>query len=237
VSQIRLAFSLAVLPLLFGLSLSGDTIELKTGERIEGAFKQANSAGAVIEVAGQPITIPLEKIQAIYFGAVPSRTVAGPAPSQEALDALKALRSVVQTGLDYREYSQRVLDAKVKVDQYLSAPANGAAERNGIETAMREYELARDAWDASFNFLNTLKLSGERRQAIGQFLEDPETTCPVLTDFVGQEGRGRHGESLASLFLTQAAALYQARHTRVYESLWTCASAQVAQAERLITQH
>jgi hypothetical protein len=103
VSQIRLAFSLAILALLFALSLRGDTIELKTGERIE--------------VAGQPITIPLEKIQAIYFGVVPSRTVAGPAPSQEALDALKALRSVVQTGLDYRDYSQRVLDAKVKVDR------------------------------------------------------------------------------------------------------------------------
>ena len=163
--------------------------------------------------------------------------VAGPAPSQEALDALKALRSVVQTGLDYRDYSQRVLDAKVKVDQYLSAPASGAAERNGIQTAMREYELARDVWDASFNFLNILKLSSERRQAIGQFLEDPEMTCPVLTDFVKQEGKGRHGEDLAGSFLNQASAMYQVRHTRVYESLWTCASAQVAQAERLIMQH
>jgi len=78
-------------------SLSGDTIELKTGERIEGAFKQATSAGAVIEVAGQAITIPLEKIKAIYFGAAPSATVTTSvttAPSQEALDALTALRSV-----------------------------------------------------------------------------------------------------------------------------------------------
>ena len=75
-SQIRLAVSLAVLPLLLALSLRADTIELKTGERIEGAFKQATSAGAVIEVGGQAITIPLEKVKAIYFGVVP--TGAGP---------------------------------------------------------------------------------------------------------------------------------------------------------------
>src|ERR1035437_1511334 len=41
---------LAVLPPLFALSLSGDTIQLKTGERIEGTFKQATSTGAVIDV-------------------------------------------------------------------------------------------------------------------------------------------------------------------------------------------
>ncbi len=64
-------------------SLRGDTVELKTGERIEGTFKQATSAGAVIEVGGQSISIPLEKLRAIYFGAV-GRTVVGPPPCASA---------------------------------------------------------------------------------------------------------------------------------------------------------
>src|SRR5437016_3288518 len=66
---------------LFTVSARGDTIELKTGERIEGAFKQATSAGAVIEVGGQSITIPLENVQAIYFGLIPGRPGSGPKPS------------------------------------------------------------------------------------------------------------------------------------------------------------
>ena len=112
--------AVAVLPLLFALSLRGDTIELKTGERIEGTFKQATSAGAVIEVGGQPISIPLEKVKAIYFGAVPSASPTAPPPARDALDALRGLQSVVESGLTYRDYATRVLDAKVKVDRYLS---------------------------------------------------------------------------------------------------------------------
>jgi hypothetical protein len=143
VSQRCLAFSVAVLPLLFALSLSGDTIELKTGERIEGAFKQANSAGAVIEVAGQPITIPLEKVQAIYFGVAPGRTSASPAPPQGALDALRALRSVTGSGITLREYSTRVLDARVTVDRYLSSQGSDSTElQRAIRVAMVQYELA-----------------------------------------------------------------------------------------------
>ena len=97
--------ALAILSALFALNLRSDILELKTGERIEGTFKQATAAGAVIEVAGQPITISLEKVKAIYFGVA---------------DALKALRSVTQSGIAYRDYAQRMLDAKVKVDRYLS---------------------------------------------------------------------------------------------------------------------
>ena len=59
-------------------SLCADTLELKTGERMDGTFKQATQAGLVIEVAGQTITIPLEKVRAIYFGAPTSAPVSGP---------------------------------------------------------------------------------------------------------------------------------------------------------------
>src|ERR1035438_1810142 len=168
---------LAVLPALVALSLRGDTIELKTGERIEGAFKQANSAGAVIEVAGQSITIPLEKVQAIYFGAVPARTAAGPPPFQGALDALKGLRSVTGSGITLREYALRVLDARVTVDRYLSAQGSDGIElRREIRVGMLEYELAYRAWQA-----NVEKFNGTLWKLMGETMQDPEVAkCPAV---------------------------------------------------------
>ena len=56
--------------LIFTLSpslLLADVVELKTGERLEGTFKQANAAGVVIEVGGQAINMPLEKVRAMFF--------------------------------------------------------------------------------------------------------------------------------------------------------------------------
>lgn len=59
-------------PLLLALaavaSACADTVELKTGERIECSFKQASPVNTVIDVAGQSVTIPTEKIKAIHFG-------------------------------------------------------------------------------------------------------------------------------------------------------------------------
>src|SRR5258708_7272722 len=89
---------LAVVSSLFALSLRGDTVELKTGERIEGTFKQATSAGAVIVVGGQVITIPLEKVRAIYFGVAP-KPVEKASLSREALAALKGLQSITKSSI------------------------------------------------------------------------------------------------------------------------------------------
>jgi hypothetical protein len=136
--------------LFFALGLEGDTIELRSGERIEGTFKQATADGAVIEVAGQSITIPLEKVGATYFGPAQTRPVAGPTPSQGAVDALQALRSVTGSGVSLREYSTRVLDARVTVDRYLSSQGGDATElQHAIRLAMVEYELASRAWQAN----------------------------------------------------------------------------------------
>lgn len=220
-------YVLAMLPALVVLSLRADTIELKTGERIEGAFKQANSAGVVIEVAGQSITIPLEKVQAIYFGAVvPARTTAL-SPSQEAMDSLKALRSVTESGIAYRDYSQRVLDAKVKVDRYLTSPATDAAAlRTGIALAMRDYEFASRAWSTSFSTaVGTLAVA----TSVGTALYgDPEISkCPAVKQFL-IEMAGKKGKppnvGVVGLVVGGRPAV-----------IWACASAQVAQAEQLLT--
>jgi len=79
---------IAVLVTMFGFTLRGDSVELKSGERIDGAFKRADSTGVVIEVAGQAITVPLSKVLAIYFGAAkPAASI--PAPSVSSLHGRK----------------------------------------------------------------------------------------------------------------------------------------------------
>lgn len=44
----------------------GDVIELKTGQRVEGNFKQATPNGVVIEVGGQDIRFKTDQVRAIY---------------------------------------------------------------------------------------------------------------------------------------------------------------------------
>src|SRR6266446_10242340 len=100
-------YVLAVLPSLFALSLRGDTIELKTGEKIDCRFKQATSAGVVMEVGGQSITVPIARVRAIYLGEAPAAKA--DSTWTDALDALKALQSVTSSGVSYRDYAPRVL--------------------------------------------------------------------------------------------------------------------------------
>jgi hypothetical protein len=120
----------------------------------------------VIEVGGQPLTLPLEKVAAIYFGD--AKPASKPAASStqvvlaaEALDALRALRSVTEGSTSYRDYAPRVLDAKVKVDRYLSSatpdeaqqkmPMNQASEATqlwgAIKIAMFCYGHASEIWN------------------------------------------------------------------------------------------
>jgi hypothetical protein len=216
---------LAVLPPLFALSLSGDTIQLKTGERIEGTFKQATSTGAVIDVGGQPITIPLEKVRAIYFGAVPSASPTAPPPARDALDALRGLQSVVESGLTYRDYATRVLDAKVKADRYLlSSPNDPPEHRKTIEIAMQEYELAGQSWnlqgnESAYRSLITPDLL-ERCPAVAKIIEGERLKVALAMGTVGM--------------LDDAMDMIKVDGQYAHKVLWKCAITQGAEAERLL---
>jgi hypothetical protein len=141
--------AITLLVLLVGATFA-DTVELKTGEKIEGTFKQATAAGAVIEVGGQSLTFTMDKVRAIYLGAAPP---AMPATSldTDALDALRSLQSVTSSGVSYRDYAPRVLDAKVKVDKLLSADTSAGPRRDHIRLSMRYYEFASTAWNSKIS--------------------------------------------------------------------------------------
>jgi hypothetical protein len=57
--------SLLAIVLFFVWNAQADTVELKSGERLEGKFREAGASGVVIEATGQPIKLALESVRAI----------------------------------------------------------------------------------------------------------------------------------------------------------------------------
>jgi hypothetical protein len=193
-------------------------------ERIEGAFRQATAAGAVIEVAGQSITIPLEKLKAIYFGVAPSPTAGASSVAQDALGALKAIRSVTTSGIAYRDYTQRLLDARVTVDRYLSAndSAGGAAYR-AIRTAMLEYEFAGRVW------LVQIDPGPDAAVKAGELMPHPDfATCTPIKTMVDR-AKAKDPMSYGVQILVV--------RTNHLPEIWACASEQITEAERVATRH
>lgn len=77
-------------------------------------------------------------------------------PATDALDALKGLRSVTEMGVSYRDFVQRALDAKVKVDRYLESPEkDDAALRAKVKLAMRLYGVGAQAYQVNNDVTET----------------------------------------------------------------------------------
>ncbi len=232
------ATNIAILFLVTFASVRADTVELKTGEKIEGVFKQAGPAGAVIEVGGQPITFALDKVRAIYLGGAP---VAPQPPSaySDALDALKALQSVTTSGINYRDYSARVLDARVKVDKYLTSPPNGDdPQRSAIRIAMQYYELTSLAWGGVIfkDFQRSIQVGGTLRG--DATLLEP---CPAIKTLIA-DSDARAAETGAQLARTIPDTPAEREKTSLLFTgtsigqrpaiLWSCAATKIAEAER-----
>jgi hypothetical protein len=213
------------------LSLSSlllcDVVELKTGERLEGTFKQATSAGVIIEVGGQSINMPLVKVKAIYFGSAKATAVSPKGTSSaEVMDALKALRSITHSALAFQDYAPRVLDCKIKVDKYLSTSGNGTRElRTAIRLAMREYELASQAWDTSFPGHGDLSMWKATEANL-----DPDMlkTCSLVKQVVDRL------QLTSSFHVLGMGDVTTVDGKPAHAILWQCAADQVAEAERLL---
>jgi hypothetical protein len=210
------AVRIGILLLVAFATIRADTVELKTGEKIEGKFKQATQAGVVIEVGGQAVTFGIEKVRAIYFGSAP---VSQQVPSQigQALDALKALNSVTSAGVTFREYSTRVLDAKVVVDRFLaSAPQDPA--HDAISSAMGYHEMASQAWSTTFR--RPLSGGPDTFLEVGTKLQ--HDSCPEAVKLVERAATNHAGPGDLGLFVGQHPG-----------PLWQCAARKVAEAESI----
>ena len=78
----QLAFSAAIaLALALPRPVSAEVVELSGGEWVEGRLKEVSPAGVVVEVGGQTITFPADRVVAIYFRSTSQGAPAQPAPT------------------------------------------------------------------------------------------------------------------------------------------------------------
>jgi hypothetical protein len=201
----------AVLFLSAVVDAGADVVELKNGQRVEGTFQQATPSGIVIEVGGQRIVFKQGQVRAIYFGSAPPSsssaapvTSAQPSAAQDALKALRGLQSVTTSGISYREYAPRVSDAKITVDQYLREPGGDPEAKKAIATTMGYHVLASSVWNVEVSERN----ASDRANRLSRLLQQPIVkTCSDLTPVTGAPG---------------------------VPTIWECASAKLADAERLL---
>ena len=205
-----------------------DVIELKTGVRLLGTLKQATSAGVVIEVGGERITIEPEKVRAIYFESTPSGPVQ-PSLRTEAMMALKDLHALTRGRLTYTEYAPQVKAAQLLVDLYLQEPiAQESREvRAAIDEAMHYYMLAAAAWNAQV-----------RRADYSTVGADPSIEkCPELKRVV-DDAYAERVKTPPWRKATPTAALtayYDGEAVAAHRPVvWSCAAKKVAEAERLM---
>jgi hypothetical protein len=228
---------------LFALSTANaDVLELRSGERVEGKFKQATAAGVVIEVGGQNLTFSLTKVRAIYLGTAPPRSVQTPVQASlfgEALRALKGIQSLARAGVDYREYTSHLNDATIQVDRYLQQPSEkDIGVRRPVEEALRLYVLAGNAWNTRFI---PAEDKTTRQAAIGA---DPVLDrCPGLPPILQNEvitfvpGYRITDQAVLQKLLSSPGIIGSllSRESGV-TAIWRCASDKIAEAELLSGQ-
>jgi hypothetical protein len=208
------------LTLFFSGPVLGDVVELKSGQRIEGTLKQADQATVTVEVGGQVVKFKAEQVRAVYYGAAPSTTAAVP-PSSDALRALKALQSAATAGVSYRDYAPRVTDAKIQVDQYLAGNPTGP-ERIAIAKAMDFYVFASSAWNAQVG------RSGYEAVGASPLINE----CAALSAHATAADARFPGRNPSDRATTRGISI----SISGVPVVWTCAAAQLAEAEKLLAE-
>ena len=205
---------------------SADVIELRSGERVEGAFKGADENAVRIEVDGRIVTFTPAEVRAIYYGPAPApmQSVAQP-ERDDALGALGTLRSVARTGVTYQEYTLRVDEARVIVDRYVRAEDDAPAVKFAIADALHFYGLAATAWNAVLGKGNYATVG-----------TDPALVrCGTAQRFIAESKRKD-----AFIWRSKGAGEAMTAGRLLAEDgmpiLWSCAADRLAVAERLATE-
>ena len=141
---------------------SADSIELKAGGRLEGEVISTSADEVKIRVGNQVITYPRSEVLRIVMGE-PTPPMTQPFTPQgnpfitemgRGIRKLKALQSTTEAGVNIREYSNRVLDTKVEVDEVVErltshAPAQPLLAL--LKETMDYYVIAMNAWAGSLS--------------------------------------------------------------------------------------
>jgi hypothetical protein len=139
--------------------------------------------------------------------------------AQEAARALKAVQSVTQLGVTYREYQPRIGDAKIKVDQYVARSGHDVRLGALLNRVMGYYTLANQAWAVSIRGDGAPDWH-ERKEAVWKVMQ--ATDCGPLRAFTEAHTKslwlwGRRPEYVGD-------DLEQKIFGPVVPTIWQCAS-------------
>jgi hypothetical protein len=212
------ALSLVLLLLLAGQAVA-DTVELRTGQRIDGVVKQVTTDSVVVEAGGQTTTFGRDTVRAIYLE--PASTLPR-SPARAALDALKALQSATRSPDAFKSYQPRLSDGKAAVDRYVqAADAREEPARAAIEAALYYHTLVASALkphltDSEFAALGRDPALDQCAQFKEVFANTQRLNPKAFS--TGDPARAR-GITVSMFGLG---------------ALWACASDKIAEAERLL---
>ena len=140
-----------------------DVIELTTGQRIEGAVKEATGTAVVVDVGGREVRIRPERVRSITFETVrrepaatppapalppppsptPPPAPALPAPIATALTALGRLQAATTTPMGASDYAALVDEVRREVERSLGDAASDYGDvRQAIGSAIRYHAFA-----------------------------------------------------------------------------------------------
>lgn len=173
------------------------------GEVVEGVLKSATDATVTIEVAGQPIQIPLDTLQYLSFvGPLAPRSSANAAatrsPMDDAFAAIADLKSAAEVGVLRTQWADRILACVPRVRAFTRSPP--ADEWPDVKAAL---EMAIDEYDGAINNWGLASFYFSRGSDAADFAKDlaakpeershRETPAPESTLRFGVPAAGRLG--------------------------------------------
>lgn len=148
---------------------------------------------------------------------------AQPAPSgRDVLIAFKALHSALDIGVNYDDYSRRLIDTKIRFDRYYeqkNATVNDTKTKAAISAAMNYHRLAQSAWSTKIK-------TGEVR--LFNFDSHKDDTCRHLKTLMDDITRNyAHVDDRSTMVVDPW-------NERLIPALWSCASDKITEAEKLL---
>jgi hypothetical protein len=248
---------LVVLTLVWPSLAFPEVVELNGGEWVEGKLKEVTAAGVVVEVGGQTITFPSDRVQAIYFrgasqappappagppppapsGALPSTPTVAAAPASPALPTRPSPATVFKS-------PSPTADALQVVRSLRSAVLGGMNFReyqtrvNAAATIVDRYLAALPEGPESQSINDAVRYyvlaesawnnQGAASRTVWLRKVDALDRCSAYQDFA------KMMQSKGDAYYAERVKNYVVISDGVISVLWSCASEKIAEAETLL---
>ena len=251
------AFVLAVLTLVCPVPAFPEVVELNGGEWVEGRLKEVTPAGVVVEVGGQTVTFPSDRVQAIYFrgssqappappagppppappGAVPSAPPEAAAPASPALPSRPSPVTIFKSPTPTADALQVVRSLRSAVlggmnfREYQSRVNAAATIVDRYLAALPEGPESQSINDAVRYYVlagSAWNNQGAASRTVWLRKVDALDRCSAYQDFA------KTMQSKGDAYYAERVKNYVVISDGVISVLWSCASEKIAEAETLL---